>query len=211
MQSNDRKIQTPAYELMCRTDIMATRHDKSPTALATTRHRQAMANRKRGTGVTPRIRKAVETLVFGFEGMPPSEAVTMTAAAKHVGLSPRAFRMAFTKPAVMALFQEQINLLRTGERVANIRAAIEIRDDPTLKQSPAGQKVRLNAAKQLDADLEKRPDAPAVNINVRSPGIVIRLKGRDRALEAPTHGKTIEHQAHVAEGLTANSEDTSDV
>lgn len=154
---------------------MAARHDSHPRALV--KARQQAAKRAVG-GLTPRIRTAIEALVFGIDGVPTSE-VNQTRAALHAGLSPRALRAALLKPAVAAHYAAELKGLRDGERGRNLRTAIEIRDDARLRQSAAGQKVRLAAAAQLDGDLD---GSKGVNVNVgvrlETPGYVIKLTRR---------------------------------
>lgn len=152
---------------------MAARHDEKPTALTAARRREAT---KRGpqsigrrSGLTPRIRQAIDHLVFGVEGE-PGAIVRMQDAAESVGLTCRALRAAWNKPAVEAYYQRQVASLRNGERAASIRKMMQIRDDETAMKSPAGMKVALDASKALAFD------TPNTTVNVNH-GTVINING----------------------------------
>lgn len=169
---------------------MATRHDYDPKALTAARQREAAKrNGKkligRGSGLTPRVRKAIEFLVHGFDE-DRSLPVTLEAAANRAGITARAFRRARNLPAVDIYYQQEMVALRNGERPASLRAIASIRDDTALKATAAGNKVRLDAAKSLAFD----PPGQQVNVSVgigmtiETPGYVIDLDaGRARHLE----------------------------
>lgn len=159
---------------------MATRIDTDPRALALARARRRP---KKGTGLTRRVKAAIDALVFEGQG------IEGAAAAGSIGT--RALRAALLKPHVLSYYREQIAALREGERAANIRTAVEIRDSALLRKSAAGMKVRLAAAAQLDADLiDNRGGINIgvnVGVNVETPGYVIRL---ERKADRP---QVIEH------------------
>jgi len=171
---------------------MAVRHDADPKALIAARKREAMKpgrglSEGRGSGLTPRIRKAVEFLVFGRPDDRGTN-VTVDEAAAEVGLRPRAVREALLKPAVVQYHQQMVTALRNGEKAASFRAIADIRDDAKLKDTAAGQKVRLDAARTLAYEPvgNQIQVNTQVNVNGRTvtPGYVIDLEsGRRRRLE----------------------------
>ncbi|MGO8601407.1 hypothetical protein ACDA55_38060, partial [Rhizobium ruizarguesonis] len=69
---------------------MAARHDQNPLALLKARELRA-PNPKPNHGLTPRIRKAFDFMVFGHPER-PGENITSAMAADLVGLRPRAVR-----------------------------------------------------------------------------------------------------------------------
>lgn len=175
---------------------MASKHTDHPRALTRARRKRPPGKRN---GLTPRVRKAIEHLVFGLDDHKPAE--TLKEAAEAAGITDRALRAAFLKPAVLAHYRQECKALREGERARNIRVAAEIRDDGKLKQSAAGQKVRLDAARQLDQDLydQNAPINVGVQVNVETPGYVIDLS------EFPPEPKTIDYDAADLSGRRQES------
>ena len=166
---------------------MAPRHDASPKALIAAREREAAKPGRnkmsgRGSGLTPRIRQAVELMVYGRPDDSRAR-VTLKEAAETVGMTERTLKAAVLKPAVMVYHQKIYEAMRTGEKPASVRVIAAIRDDPTLRSSAAGQKVQLDAAKSLAYE----PLAHQVQVNTQvnidgrsvTPGYVIDLS-RDR-------------------------------
>jgi hypothetical protein len=161
---------------------MAVRHDAKPTALTAARRREAskrgLQSSGRGSGLTPRIKQAIEHLVFGVDGE-PGAIVRMQDAAESVGLTCRALRAAMLKPAVEAHYNRQMAAMRNGERAASIRKMVAIRDDAGAMKTPAGMKVVLDASKALAFDTP----ASTISVNVgvgltvggEKPGYVIDL------------------------------------
>lgn len=168
----------------------------SPVALVANRMRKA-SKRKR-IGLTKRIRAAIDTLVWGKD----EQVVGWEIAAAAGGISVRSLRDAINKPAVLAYYREQMRALREGHRPANIHTAAEIRDDPALKKTAAGQRVRLAAAALLDADLTQGPNAVSVNVgvNVVTPGYVMDLREPDQMPVKPVH-KITHLDAHDTNAL----------
>lgn len=159
---------------------MPTRHDYDPTALTAARRREA-AKRSgkqtgRGSGLTPRVKLAIDLLVFGDES-DLTAVMRLPDASARAQLTPRALRAAMLKPAVDAYYQRQMVALRNGERAASIRTIAAIRDDATLKGNAAGATARLKAAASLAFD---PPGAAQVSVQVNTnttvtPGYMIRL------------------------------------
>ncbi|NTI62124.1 hypothetical protein G6L85_11475 [Agrobacterium rhizogenes] len=163
---------------------MATRHDGDPKALLAARRREAAKPGRqktsgRGSGLTPRVRKAVEAIVYGVDG---AEISTMKEAAGVAGLSDKALRDAFKKPSVLAHYRDAV---RTRQEVLKARAVdtLEgIMTDKKLMDTPTGGKVRLDAAKAV----LQEPASAQVNVQVNNtvsvtPGYVIRI---DRSKDA---------------------------
>lgn len=160
---------------------MAVRHDADPKALIKARRREAAKPGRakpvgRGSGLTPRVRRAIELIVYGLEE-DQTAPVTQQEAAERAGITARALRAAMQKPAVDAFYRAEIAAMRNGEKPASIRAIAAIRDDASLQTNAAGQRVRLEAAKVLAFD----PPGQQVNVqinnrvSVETPGYVIDL------------------------------------
>jgi hypothetical protein len=152
------------------TETMAVRHDSSPNALSAARRREAKKPMSgRGSGLTPRIKKAIEAYAHGIDAdgnlLDSQEDVAAAA-----GISARALRAALLKPAVMAYYRDQCVLFREMKRAPALRVIAEMLDDATLKASPAGQKVRLTAAERIAFDTPNT----SVNVNV---GVGVSVNG----------------------------------
>ncbi len=163
---------------------MAPRIDSSPDALIKN-WRALKPNTATGrTGLTRRVRFALDLMVFGDDS---GKRFSKAEAAEAARLTPRALRAALNKPSVLAYYRSQVSALREGEAAQNIATIIEIRDSMTLKASPAGQRVRLQAASALMGEGGGGDGGGVrVAINVITPGYVI-----DLTEPAPT----IEHDA----------------
>ncbi len=170
---------------------MATRHDADPKALMAARRREAAKPGRqktsgRGSGLTPRVKQAIELIVYGDDLGP---ATRQKEAAERVGMGLSSLRAALAKPAVDAYYRQQLALYRNGERAQSLRTMAEIRDDPALKGNAAGATARLKAAERLAFD----QPGQAVNVNVgvdvsvTTPGYVIDLT-------EPERPKVIEHR-----------------
>jgi hypothetical protein len=177
---------------------MPTRHDADPKALLAARRREVAKPGRhkatgRGSGLTPKVKAAIEYIVFGKDG---AWFGSMEAAAEAAGISGRTLWAAMLKPAVDAFYSQQLTAYRNGQRAASIRTIAEIRDDPGLKATAAGQNVRLKAADTLAFD---KPGMQVVNhtqINNVSvtPGYVIDLTPDDdeERLHVERTSKTID-------------------
>ncbi len=170
---------------------MAARHDADPKALMAARRREAAKPGRqktsgRGSGLTPKVRKAIEALVFDDSLAP---ATRLKEAAERIGIGVSSLRAAMLKPAVDAYYRQQLALYRNGERAQSLRTLAEIRDDPRLKGSAAGATAQIKAAERLAFD--QTGQAVNVNVgvdvNVATPGYVIDLTEPDRP-------KVIEHR-----------------
>ncbi|PZO80533.1 MAG: hypothetical protein DI629_07275 [Mesorhizobium amorphae] len=155
---------------------------------------------KKAIGLTPRVKQAIEALVWGFDGMCPDTVITMEVAAKHANISPRSLRAAWQKPSVQAFHQQQVRALRTGQGAQNVRTLMEIRDDPSLKGNAAGARARVAAVTALETDPDARNGVEvnvntSVNVAMETAGYVIRLPAREAPHAPEREPFTIEHEA----------------
>ncbi|EJB07513.1 hypothetical protein Rleg9DRAFT_6527 [Rhizobium leguminosarum bv. trifolii WSM597] len=152
---------------------MAARHDQNPLALVKAREKGHPIVK---SGLTPRIRKAVDFLVFGHPDR-PGENLTGRQAAELVGLTWRTIREALDKPAVKAYFQQMYDTLRAAEKPASVRRMADIRDDSALSKTAAGRRTQLEAAKAIAYAPAGHQITIATQINVGAitPGYVIDL------------------------------------
>ena len=156
---------------------MAARHDASPTALIAARDREAskpgrLKKSGRGSGATPKVKSAIELLVFGE--LEPKDRLRQ--AAEGVGLSVRALRAAMLKPAVDTYYKQQLANYRNGLKASALNTVENIMADPQLMNTAAGAKVRLDAAKTALNDDAASGISVHVNTQVNvTPGYVIDL------------------------------------
>lgn len=175
---------------------MAVRHDADPKALVAARKREAAKPGRnkvsgKGSGLTPRIRQAVELMVFGKPEDRRAN-VTVEDAAASVGLTARTLREALLRPAVINFHQQMVTAMRSGEKAASVRVMAAIRDDASLRSTAAGQKVQLDAAKALAYE----PAGHAIQVNTQvnlssqplTPGYVLDLR-RDKSQAGITRGE----------------------
>lgn len=167
---------------------MAVRHDADPKALIAARKREAAKPGRtkkagRGSGLTPRVRQAIDFLIFGDDN--GRIFITDRDAADAAGLSVRSLRAALLKPTVEAYHRQQLVAKRNGLKALGLNTIEAVMTDPELKKTAAGAKVRVDAAKVVLVD----PTGTQVNVQVNSslavtPGYVIDLEGgRRRRLE----------------------------
>ncbi|KVK43565.1 hypothetical protein L901_26355 [Agrobacterium sp. D14] len=157
---------------------MAARHDASPDALIAARQREAVKPGRqklsgRGSGLTPKVRKAIEILISADDLNPKN---MNDDAAERAGISGRALKAALQKPSVRRFMNEQIEIYREGLKAVAVRTIGDVMTDPQLKNTAAGARVRLDAAKAALID------NPSSNINLHvntqvnvTPGNVIDL------------------------------------
>lgn len=137
---------------------------------------KAAAKIKRGQAknlrVTRKVKAAIEAMVC--------EGLTRQEAAAKAGMSDNGLYVALTKPHVLAFFNEQMEVLRTGARPRALRTIIDLADDAE------SERVQLDAAKYIDG-MDRNGNTVGgqqinvqVNnqVNVESPGYVIRLSRR---------------------------------
>lgn len=134
------------------------------TRAITRKPRSALSASRRDSSLTPRVRKTIDAMVF--QGRNRDEA------ARQAGLTEGAIYQALRKPAVLAFYNEQLEVLRHSERARNLHKGIELRD------GAASEKVQLEAAKWLHG--ESGGHGTQVNVGVQVvPGYVIDLREPD--------------------------------
>lgn len=198
---------------------MAVRHDADPKALIAAKKRETSKRGRhkpsgRGSGLTPSVKEAIELLIFGKEGE-PGAVLRLEDAAGAAGISGRALRAAMLKPAVEQFYQQQLAALRNGERAASIRTIAQIRDDAKLKETAAGQNVRLKAADTLAFD---RPGTQIqvntqVNVNGQAvtPGYVIDLSGAREKWQEKVEALQTPKQQAASEPMVIDARPEEDV
>jgi hypothetical protein len=106
--------------------------------------------------ITVRVKRAVDAIVE--QGMPYDQA------ARLVGLSTYALRLALGKPHVLAYLRAQLQVLRGAREPRNFHRLCEIAD--AQDNMPAVQALRT--LEMLGDEQTSKPNAP-------SPGVVIRI------------------------------------
>ena len=91
-------------------------------AVPQTRQARAVAKRSRAGQVTGALRVALDYMAF------ECETGDFASAAAHAGITAHAIRCAINKPHVKAYYEGLLQVLRTGERIRNVKRAIAIRD-----------------------------------------------------------------------------------
>lgn len=157
---------------------MAPRHDTSPTALIEARTREAAKPGRsksvgRGSGLTRKVREAIELLVFGTDLEPKNR---LEQAAEAAGISSRALRAAMLKPSVDTYYKRQLHAYREGLKAVALNTVEDVMTDPKLMGNAAGRKTQLDAAKLA---LNEGPGS-GINVQVNTqvnvtPGYVIDL------------------------------------
>jgi hypothetical protein len=113
--------------------------------------------RRRKRGLTVAVRTAIDAMIY--------DRCTRAQACKRAGFTERALYLALEKPEVAVYFNRSLQVLRAGERPANIHRLCEIRD--AADNMPAVNAIKT--LEQLDAEAVARPAGQI------SPGIVIRF------------------------------------
>jgi hypothetical protein len=169
---------------------MPVRHDYDPKAMLAAKKRLAAKPSGRGSGATPRVRKAIDLMVFGDEngGAPISKDADAAAAA---GLTVRSLRLAMLKPAVDNYYRQQMIAKRNGLKALGLNTIEGVMTDPDLKKTAAGARVRVDAAKVVLID----PPGTQVNVQINNsvrvtPGYVLDLR--------PDPERIVDHDDFVA-------------
>lgn len=128
---------------------------------------------KRKDGITSRVRHAVELMIW--------DAKPFDEAASAVGLSTRAMRLALKKPAVVALFKAEQQVLLESMGPANIHRLAAIRDK--AENMPA-----VNSAVHLDRMRAETNIHGRSSTSQQSAGVVIHIHA---APQAGTHPQPV--------------------
>jgi hypothetical protein len=113
--------------------------------------------RRRKRGLTVAVRTAIDAMIY--------DRCTRAQACKRAGFTERALYLALEKSEVAAYFNRGLQVLRVGERAANIHRLCEIRD--ARNNMPAVNAIKT--LEMIDAEAVARPASQP------SPGIVIRF------------------------------------
>lgn len=134
----------------------------SDTSLATTEQTQP-STRQRSPALSSRVKRAVELMIW--------DGLYVVDAAKQVGLTGYAMRLALAKPPVLAYLKAQQQVLRSSEGPRSIHRLAQIRD--AADNMPA-----VNAAVRLLAD-----DDSSIKSSTSSatPGVVIHIVTRPQS------------------------------
>jgi hypothetical protein len=97
---------------------------------------------------TGRLKQALDLMVYGpEEGELAGCALSMDAAAREVGLTTRAIRLALDKPHVRTYLNGQKHVFRTSASAANISALVRLRDNSGNAMAQLGA---IKTLEQLD-------------------------------------------------------------
>ena len=150
----------------------------SDTALAEPQHRAAMPQSSKRQRISPRIRRAIDALVFG-------EAKTQKEAARIAGLNNEHLCRELKKPQIEAFYAQRVRLLmrraqmRAGSRIVSLLDA-------------ASEHVSLDASKHVLAIAGIAPpqSSNSVNISINNtvaPGYVVMQPQRTTLELEPAH------------------------
>jgi hypothetical protein len=137
--------------------------------------------RRRPRGLTRAIRTAIDAIVF--------DRCTRAEACKKADITERALYLALEKVEVAAYWRRQTDVLRTGERAANLHALIRVRES-NRNQAAVCKSVQI--IEEMDREAIARPPGPAV------PGLVIVVQGAS-GIPRPSPMVTIEGKPEVIE------------
>src|SRR5919204_5118688 len=121
--------------------------------------------RRRPRGLTRAIRTAIDAIIF--------DRCTRAEACKKAAITERALYLALEKSEVAAYWRRQTDVLRTGERAANLHALVRVRDSG--KNANASVKA-VQVLEQLEHEAVVRPAGSM------QPGLVIQIIGAPAAV-----------------------------
>jgi hypothetical protein len=136
-----------------------------------TRQALAIEGRSGRMQVTGKLKKALD---FMLEGLPRAEA------AAKAGIKDHSLREALRKPHVKRYYLDELDVLRTGERVRNFLALCEVRDQKSNAMA------RVNAVAALEAIADQQVAGSA---HRQSPGVTI-------IIEAPRDARSLQPSAN---------------
>jgi hypothetical protein len=144
---------------------------RPPSPLGTHHFPTHRAARRKAAEMPPRARQLVELMTMGTpDGSRPP--MRLPEAAAFMGIKLDTGAQYFRHPAARAHYLKLVADLKAGELVANYRTAVEIRDDPDMKKSAAGNRQRIEAIRVLEGDHASASAPRSGDQNVR-PGIVV--------------------------------------
>lgn len=146
---------------MSNTDLAPLHASRSVTRKPNAVSAETARKRRGNGGLTLKVRELIDQQVF--------QGKARAAAAAAAGLTENAAYQALRKPAVLAYWNQCLQVLRTGERARNIHRLVEIRD--AANNMPA-----VNAIKTLEditdvkrTETGQRVTAPGVMVVVGAP------------------------------------------
>lgn len=163
-------------------------HRKPYTPRAVTRKPNPAPAKQPERAITPRVAAAIEGMTF--------RALSRKEAAQAAGITESALYQALRKPAVMALFHEQMEVLRKSARAKNFHALEQIRD------TSVNDMAKVAAIKVLEPPAAAAGTTLNVGISV-TPGYVIDLRGR-------RVGPQMDDQVRIAPNPLIEHEDVGD-
>jgi|SRR5579872_1817571 len=116
--------------------------------------------RRRPRGLTRAIRTCIDAIVH--------DRCTRTEACERAKISERALYLGLQKSEVATYWNAQVQVLRTGERAANLFALIDVRDNS------ANSQARVNAAKAIE-NIPEHEEAASRGGAMLWPGLQIVL------------------------------------
>jgi hypothetical protein len=105
-----------------------------------------MDKRRRPRGLTCAIRTAVDAIIF--------DRCTRAEACTKAAITERALYLALEKTEVAAYWRRQTDVLRTGERAANLHALVRVRDS---ERNAAASVKAVQVLEQLSDEAGGRP------------------------------------------------------
>ena len=132
---------------------------------------------KRGLVLPPRPRELIEMMVWEDLGAAGNNKLAVNLAAARMGITPKAAKRYLRHPMAKSYYLECIELFHLGERPRNLQAAVQIRDDPKMKQSAAGARARVEAMRFIQSDdpTHDRPESRTSSGHAVMPGIVVQV------------------------------------
>jgi hypothetical protein len=146
--------------------------------------------RRRPRGLTRAIRAVIESIIF--------DRCTRADACKKAGISTRALYLALEKSEVAQYWRKQTDVLRTGERAANLHALIRVRDG-NRNQAAICKSVQI--LEQMETEAIARPHgmqtAPGLVICIQAPANAIARAAPVTIDVEPGPDDAAEHQREL--------------
>jgi hypothetical protein len=147
-----------------------------PTTISRRDFRAPPIGKRQVPDLPARGRQLIDLMTFGpDDGSSPP--MTIHEAAAHMGITLKFARSYFRHHGARRYYMQLLQEMQDSERARNLHTVVGIRDDASLKETAAGQKVRLEAVRHLDG--EKQGGAGVtVNLGIGvqvTPGYVIDL------------------------------------
>jgi hypothetical protein len=135
----------------------------------------ALDKRRRPRGLTRAIRTAIDAMIY--------DRCTRAEACERAKITERALYLALEKPEVAEYWRRATDVLRTGERAANLHALIRVRDSTDEAGRPQNANASVKAVQVIEALDEQAVARPASS--GRAPGLVIVIQGNVKETNTP--------------------------